>query len=107
MFSLYPSSLSLPILQHNFISADDGCCTAASYPSICRMFTGGGDPFRFLDPKKVMNPDIYDPEVSAMCRRFKFHGIVVDPYTRPKPFTHWNLLADPELEKRTKYFNSM
>ncbi|GLC41866.1 hypothetical protein PLESTM_001259600 [Pleodorina starrii] len=65
----------------------------------------GFDPWSFFDYRKFVYPDVYDTNEALLCNRYKTHGSVIDRYVPPKPFTHWNPLLDPELDRRTKYFN--
>ncbi|EFJ43288.1 hypothetical protein VOLCADRAFT_106869 [Volvox carteri f. nagariensis] len=65
----------------------------------------GFDPWSFFDYRKFVYPDVYDANEALLCNRYKSHGSVVERYMPPKPFSHWNPLLDPELDRRTKYFN--
>lgn len=58
-----------------------------------------------LDPSHLPPPCWDTPSLLCTTLPLQAHGSVVEPYVPPKPYTHWNVLADPELEKRTKYFN--
>lgn len=70
------------------------------------MFTGT-DPMKFIRFDKMLRPDLNDPEFQLLSKRFKEHGVVVDPYDRGTgKYTRTNVFADPELERRLKYFYS-
>ncbi|KAG2489737.1 hypothetical protein HYH03_011844 [Edaphochlamys debaryana] len=66
---------------------------------------GGFDPWSWFDYRKTIYPDVYDAQEGLLCRTYKAHGSVAERYEPPQPFTDWNLLADPELERKTKYWN--
>ncbi|KXZ54004.1 hypothetical protein GPECTOR_5g115 [Gonium pectorale] len=57
-----------------------------------------------FDYRKFVYPDLYDPNESLLCNRYKSHGVVIERYQQPQPLKHWNVLADPELERRMKHF---
>lgn len=60
---------------------------------------------KWLSFDKMLRPDLYDPEFKLLSKRFKEHGVVVDPYDRGTgKLTKTNVMADPELERRLKYF---
>ncbi|GIL69713.1 hypothetical protein Vretimale_10185 [Volvox reticuliferus] len=81
-------------------------CALSQTRSLARPAnTVGFDPWSFFDYRKFIYPDVYDPNEALLCNRYKTHGSVVEQYVPPKPFSHWNPLLDPELDRRTKYFN--
>ncbi|GFR46694.1 hypothetical protein Agub_g8313 [Astrephomene gubernaculifera] len=66
----------------------------------------GFNPGSWFDYRKIVYPDVYDANESLLCDRYKTHGTVVERFQPPQPYTNWNPLLDPELERRVKYWHT-